>query len=361
MSDGETGKRVAVIVPAADAAATIGEMLASVLAQSLPACEVVVVDDGSRDDTVCIVRAIAATHPSVRLVRQSRQGPSSARNAGIAATQARLIAPIDADDVWHPDYLALCVPALEAQAGASMVYARHHLINASGRTVRGPMPFSVAGGAFGPMLLTNFVGNGSSAIFLRDAVIRAGGYAPPLADWAGAEDYLLQLRVAAHGDVVCVARDLVGYRKSDSSLSSDHARAYRGRLAAVERALAETGPAPRGLLAWVRGDACRTLAFQLLREHRAWQAALLLWEALWLDWRGLLRDIVLRLRNFVRRALGLGTGGEQVIDRLLARRLDWLAQAMPHAPSPSATVTAAGTASAGQVCARPVIASDGAG
>jgi hypothetical protein len=322
---------IAVIIPAANCAATIGETLQSVLHQSTPACEIVITDDGSTDRTAAIVRAFMQSSPAIRLLRQARGGPAMARNVAIEATSATYIAPIDADDVWHPDFLALCLAALEAEPKAGLAYAWHHIIDPQGRTTRGPLQYTVSGGALGPMLLTNFIGNGSSAIFRRTALEAAGGFCPPLRDWPGAEDYLLQLRVAAISEIVCVQRDLVGYRRSPHSLSTDHGAVLRARLAAVQCALREYGPAPIDLERWVRGDAYRTYAFQVLQEHKWSTVAAMMWAACAADPLALGCDLLLRLRNLALRRAGCRAYPTRRPDSLLLRRLALLAQVMPGA------------------------------
>lgn len=98
-----------VVLPLYNKAATIGAALRSVLAQSHGPLEAIVVDDGSTDDGVQRVLDIA--DPRVRLIRQSNRGVSCARNAGIAAARGELVCFLDADDIWHPDFLA-CVTAM---------------------------------------------------------------------------------------------------------------------------------------------------------------------------------------------------------------------------------------------------------
>jgi hypothetical protein len=322
---------VAVIMPAANSAATIGDALVSVLSQSLPPIEIVVVDDGSTDETAACVREFMVRAPCIQLVRQSQHGPSHARNVAIAQSSAQFIAPLDADDVWHPDYLAECVTALVQNPAAGMVYAWHHLIDRRGVVTRGPMRFDQAGGCFGPMLLTNVVGNGSCAVFRRHAIEAAGGYVAPLADWHGGEDYLLQLRIAAHLEVACVKRDLVGYRKFAGTLSTDNRHGYGARCAAVGSALAQYGPAPLPVERWARGDACRTFAVQLMTS-RAWgSAAVMGCRALIFDPPAMLWDIALRFRNLVLRRLKRKRGNDRPLDLLLRFRLRLLAEQMPFA------------------------------
>lgn len=94
---------VSVIIPAYNAARTLSETLASVLAQTRPADEIIVVDDGSVDRTPNIA---AASSGPVRVVRQNNRGAAAALNAGIALATGELFAFIDADDVWDQHKLA---------------------------------------------------------------------------------------------------------------------------------------------------------------------------------------------------------------------------------------------------------------
>jgi glycosyltransferase involved in cell wall biosynthesis len=96
---------VSVIIPAYNRGHLIGRALRSVLAQTVPVAEVIVVDDGSDDDTARIVEAIAATEPSVIYVRQDRAGAPAARNRGISMATGSLIAFQDSDDEWEPTFI----------------------------------------------------------------------------------------------------------------------------------------------------------------------------------------------------------------------------------------------------------------
>jgi glycosyltransferase involved in cell wall biosynthesis len=110
---------VSVIVPVHDAGPYLAEALDSVLAQKYEPLELVVVDDGSTDDSA----AIAAERP-VRLIRRPHSGIASTRNAGVAAANGELIAFLDADDLWLPDTLALRVEHLIADPELGYVLAR---------------------------------------------------------------------------------------------------------------------------------------------------------------------------------------------------------------------------------------------
>jgi glycosyltransferase involved in cell wall biosynthesis len=94
---------ISVVIPAWNAARHLGEALESALCQSVPPDQVIVVDDGSTDDTGAIARSFA---PRVSCIRQPNTGIAGARNTGIGVARGRFIALLDADDRWRPDKLA---------------------------------------------------------------------------------------------------------------------------------------------------------------------------------------------------------------------------------------------------------------
>lgn len=119
-----TPVRVSVIIPAYNAAETLRDAIDSVLAQTYPAYEIIVVDDGSRDATAELAQAY---REPVRLIRQTNAGPAAARNAGIAAASGELIAFLDADDVWLPSKLGSQVAFLASHPHYAFVFTAWHV------------------------------------------------------------------------------------------------------------------------------------------------------------------------------------------------------------------------------------------
>lgn len=111
--------RFSVVVPAYNAARTVAATLDALLAQSLPPFEIVVVDDGSKDDTRA---ALAPYADRVRLVFQPNGGVSAARNRGVAETSGDWVAFCDADDLWHPETLRIVLAAIAARPEADLVF-----------------------------------------------------------------------------------------------------------------------------------------------------------------------------------------------------------------------------------------------
>ncbi|MEQ8841227.1 MAG: glycosyltransferase family A protein [Acidimicrobiales bacterium] len=110
---------IAVVIPAYNRAATLGRAIESVLGQTRPPTEIVIVDDGSTDATAAVA---AAYGPTVRVTTIENSGPAIARNVGVNATSAPWIAFLDSDDYWLPGHLSRIADAIAGTDGAANVY-----------------------------------------------------------------------------------------------------------------------------------------------------------------------------------------------------------------------------------------------
>jgi glycosyltransferase involved in cell wall biosynthesis len=124
-----------VIIPVYNRAPLLGAAIRSVLAQSCQDFEIVVVDDGSKDDPASVVRAF--NDPRIRLLAQKNQGGGAARNTAIKAARGRFIAPLDSDDIFLPHHLE-SMKTLLAQSGAQAGYARIVVDRGEGRSFLKP-------------------------------------------------------------------------------------------------------------------------------------------------------------------------------------------------------------------------------
>ena len=241
---------VSVIIPAFNAAHTLGDTLDSVRRQTHRHLEIIVVDDGSHDRTAEIAEAYAAADGRIRLIQKENGGVARARNAGAAASRADYLAPVDADDLWHPEKIARQLAALRAagpEAGYAYTYYRH--IDTADRVIRDGGS-RVEGAAFLRSILGNFVSNGSSLLIRRAAFDSIGGYDSALRDAGlqGCEDYLLQMLIARHWRVVCVPAYLTGYRKLEGTMSNDRLRMTRSHCAAFDTVARRVPEAPAEIL-----------------------------------------------------------------------------------------------------------------
>jgi GT2 family glycosyltransferase len=222
---------VSVVIPSHNRARLLERTLRSILAQHVADLEVVVVDDGSHDDTAAV--AIAADR-RVRVVRNPEPaGVSAARNRGIAAARGDWVAFCDDDDLWSPDKLTRQLTAAD-EAGTDWVYAgdvnvdeRLHILSG------GPPPDPEAVMAGLPR--SNPLASGGSNVVVRSKVLAAvGGFDPTL---RRTEDWDLWIRIARRGPPAWVCEPLVAYRfhggnvVNDPSDMVDEARQLAGRYA----------------------------------------------------------------------------------------------------------------------------------
>jgi glycosyltransferase involved in cell wall biosynthesis len=120
---------VTVVIPTFNRAAMLADAVRSALAQTRPADEIIIVDDGSTDDTRTVVASFGT---SVRCLRQENRGVSAARNAGIEAARGRLIAFLDSDDLWHPFKLEIELEVLARLPGVGLVYSEFEILKPDG-------------------------------------------------------------------------------------------------------------------------------------------------------------------------------------------------------------------------------------
>jgi glycosyltransferase involved in cell wall biosynthesis len=233
---------VSVVIPSFNAARTIEATLDSVQAQTHRNLEILVVDDGSTDDSIARVEERQRADPRIRLVRKENGGVASARNAGIAASRAAIVAFIDADDLWHPTKIEKQLAVME-QGGPELglVYSPFRLIDLDGFVKESSWNYGVDGWVPHRHFHVNLVGNGSAIMVRRAVLEELGGYSSALraAGAEGCEDLELQLRIAARYRFGCVPEYLVGYRRYVGNMSSDPDRMSRSGVLAVKTAYLE--------------------------------------------------------------------------------------------------------------------------
>jgi glycosyltransferase involved in cell wall biosynthesis len=120
---------VSVIIPAYNAARTLETTVQSVFGQSLQDFEIVIVDDGSKDNTLEVAERIAASDSRVKVVAQPNSGAAAARNAGIKAAGGEYVAFLDADDLWLPQKLERQIALLNSEKDAAAVQTGAYYVN----------------------------------------------------------------------------------------------------------------------------------------------------------------------------------------------------------------------------------------
>ena len=269
------GPLVSVIVPAWNAQVTLGETLRSVAAQTYRNLEIVIVDDGSTDRTAAVAEAFCAAEPRARLVRKANGGVASARNLGIEEAKGEWVAPVDADDLWHPTKIEKQVAAaLAAPEPPGFVYCWYQNIDEGGCVISSGLRWRIEGRALKPLAYCNPVQNGSALLLLRTAALEVGGYDAGLRARGseGCEDVMIQLRIARSHPVAMVPEHLVGYRKHSGSMSSNNEQIIRSWRLVYERLAADGVDFSARLMRWNEGFFKMALAENRLASGRYGEA-----------------------------------------------------------------------------------------
>jgi len=223
--------KVSVIIPAYQDADHIRAAVDSGLAQTYADREVIVVDDGSTDDTL---KVLAAYGDAVRVISQPNRGPSAARNRGIQQAQGEWVAFLDADDTWLPEKLARQMPLFQKGDGVGLVCSDTYFVDSQG--LRPRTGFMDNPPCAGRVLKTIFTASfiPTSTVVVRKACLdQVGGFDEGLRT---CEDLDLWLRIAAEWEIDFVAEPLARYRISDGQLSSQRVNMLKGLAAVLDRA-----------------------------------------------------------------------------------------------------------------------------
>jgi glycosyltransferase involved in cell wall biosynthesis len=300
-----TGPAVSVVVSVYNAERYLREALDSVLAQSFPDFECVIVDDGSRDGSLAILRDYESRDRRVRVISRPNKGLTVSLNEAIATVRGEFIARMDADDVCLPTRFAEQVAFLRSNPGVLVVGSSVELIDPYGVPI-GTVHYPTDHAEIDARLLA---GEGGvlphPATLLRTAAVRAvGGYRE---EFNNSEDLDLWLRLAEVGRVANLPGVLLKYRRDLNSVSHkkrDNQLRMKGRI--VGQAYARRGLTPPATWdfggTWVpkphdvqlrewgwkalkvgRPDAARGHAKALLKEK---PLSLASWRLAFCAWRG---------------------------------------------------------------------------
>ncbi|HEY6476335.1 MAG TPA: glycosyltransferase family 2 protein [Polyangia bacterium] len=268
------GPLVSVVIPTYNRASLVTNAAASALAQSYAPIEVVIVDDGSTDDTRGRLAHDFAGDARVRCLHQPNGGPASARNTGFAEARGAYVALLDSDDSWHPWKLAAQVGCMERHPELGMTWTDMEMIDPSGRVadpahlrtmysgyrlfsteqifprsvpLRDVIPEMAAvvgearlrmGEIFSQMVLGSLV-HTSTVLLRRERLARVGGFDESLRRTG--EDYDFHLRTCREGPVGLLDVAAIRYQQGmPDRLTADHLKVHmmENALRTVERAIA---------------------------------------------------------------------------------------------------------------------------
>ncbi len=248
---------ISVVIPAYNASAYLAQTLDSVASQSLAPLEVVVVDDGSKDDTAQIARAY-----NVRLISQTNSGISAARNAGIHAAAGEYIALLDSDDLWAPEKLAVQYASLQAYGKPAFCFTDYRIFTDRGTNNKSGLwahpafrdtvkrigkkntsgEFVIADNGVEAVLPDCYI-QPSALIVRRADVLASGGFdrtIPVGEDW----EFFLRLFKCVPG--IALMRSLMLYRKHPGGETANYSKFILGQFDIARRLAADPAKYPQG-------------------------------------------------------------------------------------------------------------------
>jgi glycosyltransferase involved in cell wall biosynthesis/SAM-dependent methyltransferase len=222
----ESSLLASVIIPCYNHARFLGDAIESVLAQTYPRVEIIVVDDGSRDNTA----DVAALYPNVIYIRQDNQGLAAARNTGMRASQGDILVFLDADDRLTPEALEHGVRQLLDFPESAFVSGRYRYIKEDGSVLREYSQKPADSDPYAAFLRGNYIGMHATVAYRRAVIEAEGGFNPSL---PACEDYDLYLRLARKHPVSTHDYMVAEYRQHGENMSRDPRRMLKSALAVL--------------------------------------------------------------------------------------------------------------------------------
>lgn len=224
---------ISVVIPAYNAGRFICAAIDSVLAQTLPPLEIIVIDDGSTDDTRERLRAYVG---KIRYFHQTNQGVSKARNTGIKASKGEWIAFLDSDDIWHSQ-------KIERQHAALQLCPQVRALGTDHTTFKESIPDSTLNLVYSAAPCVKAISvkdlmwghgfcNASNVIIHRECFHKVGLFDESL---QGAEDFEMWIRLAAEYNIGRLQEDLVFVRVHHSSMSFHAEKMRENQLNAIRK------------------------------------------------------------------------------------------------------------------------------
>lgn len=227
--------KVSAIIPAFNSARYLADAINSVLAQTVNSIEVIVIDDGSTDETESLVGGYGSR---VRYFRQQNNGVAIARNRGIEESRGKYVALLDADDVWVPNKVERQLAALEKGSGCRACYSAF-TITGSDLSPVGINRSKRRSSALEDLLLRgNVVGTPSTVMCERALFQEVSGFDSSLSQCA---DWEMWIRLAMLTDFIYLDEPLVLYRQHGANMSRSISLLERDSLRALEKGFAMRG------------------------------------------------------------------------------------------------------------------------
>lgn len=219
---------ISVVITCYNQARFLGEAIESVLGQTRPPAEVIVVDDGSADDP----RTVVARYPSVRYIGQTNAGVAEARNMGLRACRGKYVVFLDGDDRLLSNALEVGADGLDARRECAFVFGRCRRIGPDGSPRPTPPWTSVDDNHYRALLADNYIWMPATVMYRRASLVGAGGFNAK-ADHSC--DYDLYLRLARTCPIFCHGEAVAEWRQHDANVSDNSLVMLRSTLRTYRR------------------------------------------------------------------------------------------------------------------------------
>jgi glycosyltransferase involved in cell wall biosynthesis len=219
---------VSVVIPCYNQAHFLKEAIESVLKQSYPHYEIVVVDDGSSDET----SEVAGSYERVRLIRQENRGLAEARNTGIKHSEGDYLVFLDADDRLLPDALAVGVESFDSHPECAFVFGHSDFIAEDGSPLRKPTP-PLIGSELLPILLSRSFFVIPGEVIYRRVILDDVGLFDPSVN--AAADYDLYFRIMRRYPVYCHGKTVLEYRRHDANMTRNPGKMLKATIRVLRR------------------------------------------------------------------------------------------------------------------------------
>lgn len=251
---------VSVVIPCHNQARYLRTSITSAQRQTHPHCEVILVDDGSSDDTGAI-----GVECGAKVIRQENRGVSAARNRGLDAARGEFVVFLDADDELLPTAVETGVAALSPDLHVLCAVGRASAMDADGGDLPSEPPRPIVRELYREWLSENFVPTPGAALFRRTPLQTIGGFEP---DVGPAADYALYLRLARNQQVVDHGRVVVRYRTHAHSMSRNAVLMLRTTLRVLRAEAQFAGPEHAGAVRKGRAVWTQFYGEQILEQLR---------------------------------------------------------------------------------------------
>lgn len=269
---------ISVIMPAYNASKTITASVESLKSQTLQNWELIIVDDGSSDDTAKIVLSLSKQDPRIRVVQGPNSGPSIARNHGIELARADLFAFLDADDFWAPERLLGMLSLFDRDPSLGVAYSRTRFIDA--KTLKpGTLTPHIPQLNAADIMAENAVCSTSNIVCRKSVFMAIGGFTAGL-NYAEDQDWLLRVALKGKWKIAGVNAEWFFYRSSEDSQSADLEAMRNGWFQMVSAACVEYPATAPAAARSAYGTSHRQLARRALRMGRPKTALRFLMSAL---------------------------------------------------------------------------------